>query len=79
MSQEAKEPQTIRIDEEGRYLVIVGVAKNAAPAERERDLDKPRAAFAAWWASGDKFKVIEVVEGVSIRVERVGDDVPSSE
>lgn len=65
--QEAPGVRVIRIDLDGRYLVVLTAPELIAAEE----LSRTYAALHQWWESGGKFLVLGLRSGVSIRLERV--------
>ena len=62
--------ETIKIDEDGRYLMIVESDHFISMEQIERaQLDLQQ-----WWNNGDKFFILQVGDGVNIKFERVDKD-----
>lgn len=61
------EVQAIPIDSAGRYVVMLSIGRLL----NREELESVRETLRRWWAGEEKFLVMSLVPGASVRFERV--------
>jgi len=62
--------EAIKIDEDGRYVMVVENAEHVSLDHLEAIGD----AINNWWLGSNKFFIVELTEGVKVKFERVDKD-----
>lgn len=63
--------QSIRVEVNSRYIIIVTHPGLLTNQEVQAVSESLKRRVADWWASGDKFAVLTVGEGLQVSLERI--------
>jgi hypothetical protein len=69
------EVQSVRIDEEGRYIILVRYPDGDSVDFVQTSLKLAHEQLRKWWEGDDKFLLLAVGNGVEVRFERVDKEV----